>query len=117
MKRSIQIVIVVGLSLATGCSRHDETVQPPVGFLSIGTNALHEAVPPGTHQKEVEESIGRPCNVIERGITRGATNSAGARVDVPVEVWVYACTNGSMWVIFGTNKVVDAIEPNPGVSI
>lgn len=117
MSRHLQIIAVVGLSLAVGCSHPETSNQPRVGLLNMGTNELRAVIPPGIHRQEVERRIGKPCRVMDRGLLSRTTNSTGVTTDIPMEVWVYACPNGSMWVIFETNNVVRSVEANPGMSL
>lgn len=118
MKMKTEIAIAATtLSLLLGCARPERIDNPKVGFLSISTNALLAAIPVGMDQDAVVKRFGMPADVLDNGVILRATNSTGATVDVPMVVWVYACTNGSMWVVFGTNKAVHAVGPNPGMSI
>ena len=116
MKYNALLIAAVGLSFALGCSRHEETVQPRVGFLSIGTNELYAVIPLGTHQEEVIRRIGKPCHVMQMG-RHYETNSTAAVVEIPTVMWTYACTNGNIWVCFGSNSNVFFIGPSPMMEI
>ena len=109
--------LAVTLCFLLGCARPERNHRPKAGSLSISTNALVAAIPVGTHQDAVVKRFGIPADVFHGAVTFSTTNSTGGTVEVPMDVWVYLCTNGSMWVVFGTNKVVHAVEPDPGVSI
>jgi hypothetical protein len=110
-------IVAATLALLCGCARQDSSDNSKIGFLSISTNALLAAIPVGMHQDEVVKKIGRPVDVVHKGVILRTTNSTGPTADAPMVVWVYACKDGSMWVVFGTNKVVHAVEPNPAMSL
>ena len=101
------MAVALSFLLALGCSCSERRLNTKVGILSIDTNALVTAIPPGTHQGQVETRVGMPYLRWDTGVWFYAeTQSTGAMIKVPVGLWRYACTDGTMDVAFDTNKVI-----------